>query len=197
MPPDTCLLQILGILWLHISWQFQSDFTDKVKSSHTGSFCVYLPCLDKPSYSSRPRQDRLDKAEKEHLLTVPHKHFSGLFMVIDITFQIGYNDNATKLGIKHIFWQVWLVDVLRMPCYTFHRDQIEEDHYEKGIEDHSNRYRLPFNTWYSNRPTFEVNVIKLTIIGKNTGVCSRDSGILLFNLGLERHDKQTDQKICL
>ena len=42
-----------------------------------------------------------------------------------------------------------------------------------------------------------LNVIKLTIIGKNTGVCSRDSGILVFNLGLERHDKQTDQKICL
>ena len=41
------------------------------------------------------------------------------------------------------------------------------------------------------------NVIKLTIIGKNTGVCSRDSGILVFNLRLERHDKQTDQKICL
>ena len=24
-------------------------------------------------------------------------------MVIDITLQIGYNDNATKLGTKHIF----------------------------------------------------------------------------------------------
>ena len=48
-----------------------------------------------------------------------------------------------------------------------------------------------------NRLTSKVNVIKLTIIGKNTGVCTRDSGILLFNLGLERHDKQTDQNICL
>ena len=45
--------------------------------------------------------------------------------------------------------------------------------------------------------TSKHNVIKLTIIGKNTGVCSRDSGILVFNLGLERHDKQTDQKSCL
>ncbi len=48
-----------------------------------------------------------------------------------------------------------------------------------------------------NKHRLLANVIKLTIIGKNTGVCSRDSGILLFNLGLERHDKQTDQKICL
>ena len=32
-----------------------------------------------------------------------HKHFTGLFMVIDISLQIGYNDNATKLGIKRNF----------------------------------------------------------------------------------------------